>query len=270
MTERTITSTAPGPIALALDLAAGTIHIDCGPHNFEARVTIKTTATSGPSADAIRDATVKQDNRRLAVKVASPAGSGGGVFIGGDNHGSISVGGISGMTVIQSGGSTHISGGGRVFVNGVEVGAPGDQSCAATPIEIWAYLPAGSAADVKTKAADAYTTGHLGSLDYEASSGSLHAASVGELDAGCSSGGVSVEEVTGGLSVTASSGSVRVGAYSGSNAVVTASSGSISLHATRQATGRLRVTASSGSIRLTGTSHLDVRHRVSSGSVRIS
>lgn len=59
MTERTITSTTPGPIALVLELAAGTIHIDCGPHNFEARVIVKTTATSGPSADAIRAAADK-------------------------------------------------------------------------------------------------------------------------------------------------------------------------------------------------------------------
>lgn len=269
MTERTIDAAIDGPIALDLELAAGTIHIDCGPHNFMARVTIKTAADSGPSVNAVHDAVVERHVRHLGIRIAGSSGGSGGVFISGNNYGSISTG--SGMTVIQSGGATHISGGGRVFVDGVEVTGTGDRSSAATPIEVWAYLPAGSSAKVKTKSADTYTSGHLDQLDYAANSGDLYAASVGDLDTGTSSGTVQVDEVTGLMLINASSGSIRIARYSGTgNAMVSASSGSISIAATPQSRGRLRASTSSGSIRLTGTAHLDVRHNVSSGSVHIS
>lgn len=268
MTERTITPITRGPIALVLELAAGTIRIDSGPHIGTARVVVKAAAESGPSADAVRDATVERINRHLEVRIASDAGDFGSVVMSGNG---IRVSGGNGMTVVQSGGSTHISGGGRVFVNGVEVGATGDRGSAPSPIEVWAYLPAGSSAKVKTKVADTYTSGHIDQLDFTASFGNLSAASVGDLDASVSSGSVRVADVTGSLFVNASSGSIRVSRYSGSGgAVVSASSGSIDVAATPQSSGRLKASASSGSIRLAGTAHLKVSHHVSSGSVRIS
>lgn len=252
MAERTFTASAAGPIHFNLDLAAGAIHIDSGPHVTTAHVTIKTNADTGPSAEAIRTAAIEQNNRNLSIRIKVPAGAamGGGIFV-------------------QSAGSVCITGD-RVFVNGVEVSS-GAASGGSSPIEVWAYLPVGSAAEVATKTASTYTSGHLDRLSYQASSGSLYAASVGELDASTSSGGIDVTEVTGEMSVMASSGSIRVEEYSGAGpSTVSASSGSITVRATARSRGRLNASASSGSIRLLGTAHLDVRHRVSSGSVRIS
>ncbi|MFF7022251.1 DUF4097 family beta strand repeat-containing protein [Streptomyces klenkii] len=270
MTERTIPVAAFGPIALDLTMNAGSIRIVVDPTLEQAHVVLKTEATSGPSADAIRDTAVDLNGQNLTISVPDVAGSTGGnttVRIGGNL---MTFSGGSGVQIV--GGNVHINGhgGGKIFVNGQEVTTTGASGSAVTPISAVVHLPAGSMAMVSTHTATTLVTGTLTRLEYDATSGVLTADRIGELDARVTSGSVTVGEVTGSLYVGLTSGNLGIGAYSGSDARLNLTSGNVRMAATAQATGRLTVNATSGCARITGAAHLNVRRHVTSGYVQIS
>ncbi|KOT90378.1 hypothetical protein ADK70_17530 [Streptomyces rimosus subsp. pseudoverticillatus] len=253
MTERTIPVDTFGPIALDLTMNTGSIRIAVDPALTQARVVLTTEATSGPSADAIRDTAVRLNGQNLKVRVPDVAGAMGG-------------------TTIRMGGNVYVSGnsGGKVFVNGREVTATGPAGSAVTPITATVHLPAKSVALISTRTADTVVTGTLARLEYDGTSGALTAERVGDLDARATSGSVIVHEVTGPLDANLTSGNLSIGAYSGHAARLNLTSGNVQMAATAQATGRLTVSATSGCARITGASHLNVRRRVTSGYIQIS
>ncbi|MFE7611650.1 DUF4097 family beta strand repeat-containing protein [Streptomyces celluloflavus] len=270
MTERTIPVDVFGPITLDLLMFAGGIRVVVDPMLKQARVVLKTEATSGPSADAIRDTAVSLNGRKLRVHVPDAAGSVSGsttVRMGGST---MTFSGGSGVQVV--GGNVYVSGnsGGKVFINGREVTATGAAGDAATPITAEVRLPAKSVVLITTHTADTVITGTLARLEYIATSGSLVADRVGDLDVSATSGSVIVNEVTGPLDANITSGNLGIGAYSGHDARLNLTSGNVQVAATAQATGRLAVNATSGCARITGASHLNVRRRVTSGYVQIS
>ncbi|PAZ16667.1 hypothetical protein CLM62_06950 [Streptomyces sp. SA15] len=270
MTERIIPVDVIGPIALDLTMDAGSIRVVVDPALKQARMVLTTEATSGPSADAIRDTTVSLNGQNLRVRVSDVAGGMSGsttIRMGGST---MTFSGGSGVQIIN--GNVHVTGhgGGKVFVNGREVTATGPAGDAVTPISAVIHLPARSVAAISTKSANTVVTGTLARLEYDGTSGMLTAERVGDLEATVTSGSVIVGEVSGPLDINLTSGNVNVGAYSGHDARLNLTSGSVRMAATSQATGRLSVNATSGSVRVTGAGHLNVRRRVTSGHVQIS
>ncbi|MBO3673935.1 DUF4097 family beta strand repeat-containing protein [Streptomyces sp. NEAU-YJ-81] len=270
MTERIIPVDAFGPIALDLTMNAGSIRVAVDSTLKQARVVLKTEATSGPSADAIRDTAASLNGQNLRVRVPDVAGGMSGsttIRMGGST---MTFSGGNGVQIV--GGNVHITGhgGGKVFINGREVTATGPAGDAVTPITAEIHLPAGSVALISTHTADTAVTGTLARLEYDGTSGSLTAEDIGDLDATITSGSVIVGEVTGPLDANLTSGNLDIGAYSGSNARLNLTSGNVRMAATPQATGRLTVNATSGCARITGAAHLNVRRRVTSGYVQVS
>ena len=270
MTERTIPVDAFGPIALDLTMSAGSIRVVVDPMLKQARIVLKTEATSGPSADAIRDTAVSLAGQNLTVRVPDVAGGTGGsttINMGGST---MTFSGGSGVQIV--GGNVHISGhsGGKVFVNGREVTPTGPAGDALTPLTAEIQLPAKSVLLLSTHTADTVIKGELARLEYDAKSGTLTAERVVDLDATITSGNVIAGAVTGSLDVNLTSGNLNIGAYSGHDARLNLTSGNVRMAATAQASGRLAVGATSGCVRITGASHLNVRRRVTSGYVQIS
>ncbi|OPG10359.1 hypothetical protein B1R27_03180 [Streptomyces sp. GKU 895] len=269
MTERTIPVDVIGPIAVDLTMNTGGIRVVVDPALKQAQVVLKTEATSGPSADAIRDTAVRLNGQNLSIRVPDLAGGFGGstTIRTGRNTVTFSGGGVQIV-----GGNVYVSGhgGGKVFVNGREVTATGPAGEAVTPITAELHLPAKSVMLIRTHSADTVVRGTLARLEYDGTSGTLAADRVGDLDATITSGSVIVCEVTGPIDVNLTSGNLNIGAYSGHDARLTLTSGNVQMAATAQATGRLSVNATSGYARITGAAHLDVRRRVTSGSVQIS
>nr|WSZ14603.1 DUF4097 domain-containing protein [Streptomyces canus] len=270
MTERTIPVDAFGPIALDLTMNAGTIRVVVDPALKQAHMVLKTEATSGPSADAIRDTAVSLTGQNLRVRVPDVAGGTGGSTTIRMGNSTMTFSGGSGVQIIN--GNVHVTGhgGGKVFVNGREVTASGPAGDAVTPITATIHLPAKSVVAISTNSANTVVTGTLARLEYDGTSGSLAAERIGELDATVTSGSVTVGDVSGPLDLNLTSGNVNVGAYSGHHARLNLTSGNVRMTATSQATGRLVVNATSGCARITGAAHLNVRRRVTSGDVQIS
>ncbi|MCX4828737.1 DUF4097 family beta strand repeat-containing protein [Streptomyces sp. NBC_01016] len=271
MTERTIAVDNFGPIALDLTMNAGSIRLAVDPTLKQARIVLNTEATSGPSADAIRNTAIRQSGQRVTVRVPDVEGSGAGqttIQVGGNT---MTFSGGNGVSFV--GGNVYVSGnrGGRVFINGREVTAnsAGDTS-APTPIEATVYLPARSEAQISTHSADTVVTGELARLDYDGYSGTVTAERVGDLDAGMTSGSLRIGEVTGTLAANLTSGNFTVGAYSGHDARLAMTSGNVRVGATSQSSGRLAVSVTSGNAVVTGAGHLNVRRRVTSGNLHIS
>ncbi|MFD9880566.1 hypothetical protein ACFWZT_03745 [Streptomyces alboflavus] len=270
MSKRTIPVDAFGPIALDLTMHTGTIHLAVDPALKQARVELTTDADAGPSADAVRDADVSLTGQNLTVRVPDTASGTAGSTTVSFNGSTMTFSGGSGVRI--SGGNVHISGhgGGKVFVNGREVTADGPAGHALTPVTLTAYLPAGSVALVSTHSAMTVVTGELARLDFDATSASLTAERIGDLDATITSGKVLVSDVTGSLAANVTSGYLAVGAYSGHDARLNLTSGQARMAATSKASGRMAVGVTSGQAYITGAAHLNVRRRATSGYVQVS
>lgn len=269
MTERTIPVDVIGPIAVDLTMNTGSIRVVVDPALKHAQVALKTEATSGPSADAIRDTAIRLNGQNLSVRVPDVAGGMSGSTTISTGNGTVTFSG-GGVQIV--GGNVYISGhrGGKVFVDGREVTATGPAGEAVTPITAELRLPAKSVMLIRTHSADTVVKGTLARLEYDGTSGTLAADRVGDLDATITSGSVIVGEVTGPIDVNLTSGNLNIGAYSGHDARLTLTSGNVQMAATARATGRLSVNATSGYARITGAAHLNIRRRVTSGSVHIS
>lgn len=255
MTTRTIPIEATDPVALDLAMNAGIIRITVSPTVKHGHVTLRTAADTGPSADAVRDATAVLDGQKLTVRVPDNGPSGGVTFHGG---GVVVTGSMSNVSIIN----------GRVFSNGREI-TPGDQ-VSNPPVTAEIHLPPQSSARLMTQSASTEITGSMTRLEYDASSGRLTADHVGDLDAVLSSGELCIGQVTGTLDVTITSGNVSIGVYSGTDARLHLTSGNVRMHTSPEASGKLSVNTTSGYVNITGASHLNVRRRVTSGHVRIS
>ncbi|SDP46049.1 Putative adhesin [Streptomyces sp. cf386] len=268
MTERTIPVDVIGPIALDLTMNTGSIRVIVDTTLKQAHMVLTTEATSGLSADAIRDTTVSLNGQNLRVRVPDLAGGMSGTTTVSRGGYTMTFSGGNGVQIVN--GNVHINGGGKVFINGREVTATGPAGDAVTPISAVVHLPAKSVAAISTHTANTVVTGVLARLEYDGTSGMLTADRVGDLEATVTSGSVIVGEVNGPLDISLTSGSVNVGAYSGHHARLNVTSGSVRMAATAQSSGRLSVNATSGSVRVTGAGHLNVRRRVTSGHVQIS
>lgn len=271
-TTRTHTAQS-GITVLDLTQQTGRIRINASRMTKAITVTVATGADTGPSAEAVNNAIIRESNGRLVVHVEGPAGGGSNIVVSGggsvvmSSGGSISIGGNNfGSINVGRGGA------GRVIVNGVDVTDAVNAGGGGVPTEIetTVTVPATGEVLLSTNSADTVVTGELAVLDYGGASGDLRAETVGELNLSMSSGDAKVGRVDARLTANLSSGALKIGEYAGAEASVSLTSGSAKIGATREASGRFSIGVTSGSARLTGAGHLDVRKRMSSGSIHIS
>lgn len=248
--------TGIGPVLLDLN-AGGRINITVDKNVTQPHGVIRTAATSGPSFEAVRNATVTRILDRLIVSV----------LVGGGQR---TV--VQGGTVMITGGADvnmNISGN-RVYLNGQDVTAQVQEPQAEVEMDI--VLPLGSRVDLDIPAAQVRILGDaLESLKIRAASGSVAVGEVGDLEVRASSGNFTVGKVTGALHARLSSGNLSVAAYAGHVGRVALASGSAVVHAVPQSRGSFDTSISSGSVVLTGSGHLNTsRRRCSSGVLNIS
>ncbi|MFF2819642.1 DUF4097 family beta strand repeat-containing protein [Kitasatospora cineracea] len=272
-TVQTASTVEAGPAVLDLTQPIGRITITVDPAATQASVTVRTTAESGPVADAVRGTRIERSGRCLTVRVPEIPGlvvsgntviSGGSVTLGDGNSVFNFRGGMSGVT---------FAGSGRIVVNGVDVTQAvrdgGGQDTAAE-IETTVTLPADSEVRLSTHSAATTVSGHLACLDYGGTSGNLIADQVGDLTLDLTSGSTRINRVTDRLDVVMTSGNLALAAYEGSSARVKLTSGNASIRATPASRGRFAVSLTSGNVTITGARHLDVNRRVTSGCLTVS
>lgn len=199
MTDTVYTATQPGPVTVDLALAAGIIrvHVD---NNTHAQITICTTDADGPSADAVNNTHIHEQNGRIIAHVPGTRGvgvinSGGGIFVAGDS-----------MSVIQTGY------GNAVYVNGVLVQGGGAVVVGGAPIVLDAYLPVGSSLIASTTSADVETSGALDRARVETVSGDIRIGAVASPGLRTTSGGIEIDALSGDADVQTVSGDIRINA----------------------------------------------------------
>ena len=258
-TTRTLTGEAG---VLYLHLPVGHAHVTVDPAATGITVTLSTTDDTGPSVDALGDATEYYQDGRYVVRVPDIAAS---VIVDGASTVFRSSNGAGGMTLRQSVGTVYGEVIGiRVNGNRVESGSLGTAGIAAS-INAEVTIPSGVGLDYQGTSADLTVTGHLASIDVNTVSGDVRLASVGDLFVNTTSGDVDADVVFGPVMVRSVSGDVTVGSYQGSGAHVSSTSGDVRLSAGRDAHGSLRATTVSGDLRLRGTERLTVTAETVSG-----
>lgn len=208
MTERTLTADSTGPVNFDATSNAADIHIAVHAAATRAQVTVTTTATSGPSHDAVRDATLTRSPGSLSATLRDE-----GATVVSTGYGSVTVAGRN-TGVISTGSGSVVMSGGRVWINGVEVtagtGPGGSAAGPLAPITIRATLPAGSSIDVRTRSGQVTAVGALASATARTTSGDITLDRCGAANLSSVSGDLEVDAAA---SVVASttSGDIRVG-----------------------------------------------------------
>lgn len=265
MTTQNYLAKQAGATTLDLYQDGGKVRITANPLAKYADVRISTKAEKGPVAHAVEKASITEDAKGLHVSVK---GGGGGVTITGNGvtvtgNGNIVVGGRNSY-------SSFSTGGGSVFINGVDVSKLAGQQADSGEVLTEVVLSYGSSLILNGNA-DIEVQGPIHALDAVVSSGSLRVPHTMDIaDVQVSSGSVRLGTVAQQMDIQVSSGSAEVAAYSGRSGRLSASSGSFHVRCAPGSSGSLKVSVSSGSGHVTGSGHLDVKRSVSSGSLHIS
>lgn len=277
MAQQTFTATNAGDRLADINCPIGAITVTVDPSSV-ARITVSTTDTEGPVADAVNGALFHDIQGSMTLSIPEIRGQSGGfasVSHGGTTFQSFGSGSVfSGINVhggqvtidggdVYVGGKRVVSGGRVVAEAGTEVGGAGNGT-----ITVEVTLPSvSSSLRCETTSASVAVHGNLEAIDFYSVSGSLSAAGVYSLRACTTSGGILADAVDGDLDAESVSGRITIGAYNGSDASLKSVSGSLALSATPAARGRLSARTVSGAIGLRGTGALDVRTRSVSGHI---
>ncbi|MEU3353801.1 DUF4097 family beta strand repeat-containing protein [Streptomyces sp. NPDC037389] len=254
MTERFFKAEGTGPIVLGLSLSLGKVLVSVDPAVSQAEVMLHTDDTSGPGADAVLGARVRQDGRVMSVEVPEITNA--------------MVAGGGGMHVVQNFGTVTSSVVGATIINGRVVS--GGAMPTIQPLKAVVILPPGSSVAVVTTSADAVVAGEVERLEFRSVSGAMAVETARSLTVDTTSGRVRADRVTSEAAIRSVSGSTTIHSYSGSTASVTSTSGTIRVTATAQATGYIRAESVSGDVHVTGADHLTVHARSLSGYARAS
>jgi len=207
MTERTLTADSTGPVNFDATSNAADIHIAVLASANRAQVTVTTTATSGPSHDAVQSATLTRSPGSLSATLRDE-----GATVVSTGYGSVTVAGRN-TGVISTGSGSVVMSGGRVWVNGVEVTAAGATGASAgplAPITIRATLPAGSSIDVRTRSGQVTAVGALASATARTTSGDIALDRCGAANLSSVSGDLKVDAAAS-VAASTTSGDIRVG-----------------------------------------------------------
>lgn len=193
-TTRTHTAAQTGPLTLDVELTAGTIRVTVEDRD-RAEVTVTTAHDAGPTADAVRNASITERAGRLTVRLPKPTSvtqtvrtSGRGVSvmqIGGNVYGTVIgavFGNIADGTINVSGGDVTVSGG-RVSIS------------AAVTVDV--RLPLGSSLAADTTSADVETSGELHAADVRTVSGDIDTDAIRLPRLASTSGDITIGRFTG-------------------------------------------------------------------------
>jgi hypothetical protein len=209
-----------GPVTIDTELlqAAGKVTVRVDPNCKQATMVVSTRDTEGTSAEAVQRATLTQNRDGvLSAKVSGPSNggttiSGNGIVING-RGGGMTIGNISGGSISTGRNGIQISGyNGPITVNGVQINSNGsgvNVTPAASPIEITAVVPPGSALSARTQSADIEADG-LSTVDARTQSGDVSVDAAWTVRADSQSGDVSVDWVQD-LDAKTQSGDIRIG-----------------------------------------------------------
>ncbi|MFJ2709065.1 DUF4097 family beta strand repeat-containing protein [Streptomyces sp. NPDC087428] len=275
-TTRTLTAEQSGPITIDAELLGlgGIVMVRTKRTITNAEITIRTADDSGDSADAVRAADLRWDQR--GALVAHVRGKGGGsnsqTVITGGGRGRVTqvVSNNSGSTVIMSGGNMSFSGG-TVVVNGrVVSGAGSTVIIGGSTVEIEAVVPEGSSVIGRTDSADVTADGTLASVSGSTQSGDVTVGDSPNIVARTQSGDVRLGR-TDVVDAHTMSGDIKIKDFGGTAKLKTMS-GDIDVHAT--AGGDIDAKTMSGDIEVTATQaalddFLDVRPHTMSGDIRV-
>ena len=248
MTTRTISAATNGPVTIDAALLGhgGTITVRASADCERATLTISTTDESGPAADAVRDATLRQGGAGLVASVEGKA----------DNGGSTTgiTGSRRGVTVVQNAG----------VVTGNLVGFN------AAPIAIEATVPEGSSVTGRTQSADVQLEGAVRNVSAHTQSGDVRVEQADHIAVKTMSGDVRLGR-TDVVEANTMSGDITIADFGGTAQLKTMS-GDIRVHAT--VGGDIDASSMSGDVTVTATQaalddQLDIRPRSMSGRISV-
>lgn len=265
----TISHTSSRSGAVLAEVIAGhadlTVTVD--PGITRAEVTVTTTATTGPVADAVRRTTIRDTPRGIEVRVPETGGQGATTvthYPGGAVTVTQVMGNVTGnVTGIQIGGRNS----GGVFINGQRVGEAGSQAT----ITIDVRLPVGSGLSADAISGAVTARGSLEHFAADTISGAVTAQAASIADVSTQSGRIEIGVLHTGGRLKTMSGRIEVSAYRGDQLEATTMSGRIAITATPEAAGPLSVRTMSGNIAVRGgdRGQLQVRPNTMSGRVNV-
>jgi hypothetical protein len=269
-TQRTFTAATAGATLADVTSPIGEVNVIVDPSLSRADITVTTTDTEGPVADAVRRATIRESARGIEVSVPDiPGGTQSVTFSGRGMRVMQNVvsngGGMTGVTI--SGGDVYV-GGRRIVSDGRVVAQAGTAVMGTGTVTVEVRLPRGSALRLTTTSADLTVRGALAQLAAHSVSGDITAQAVHALSVNTTSGDTEVELLHEQADITSVSGDIDISAYRGSDLRMQAVSGDIRITATPDAAGVLSANTVSGDITTRGTARLDVRTSTISGRVR--
>ena len=237
MTERTITAENTGPVTISVSLDhGGSVRVAAEAGCERATLKVATDDETGPAAEAVQDACMRQTEDGLKARVTFTENSGTTVIQrGGRSVNMISTGTNYG-SVVQVAGNNYGSMTGMTTANG-QVISGGDVTAvpASSPVDVVVTVPEGSTVVVETISARVSTRGNLASVETNTTSGRVNIDGAASVDCRSVSGRVAVDELRGSGRVSAISGRVEVHATSGGSLRVSTVSGRIDITAASEA-----------------------------------
>ena len=190
MTERTITAEDTGPVTIIVSLDhGGSVRVLAESDCERATLKVLTDDEKGPSAEAVRDAYMRQIKDGLKARVTF-TGNSGTTVIQGRGVNKVSFNNYGG-SVVQVAGNVYGSMTGMTIVNG-QVISGGDVAVvpASSPVNVVAVVPEGSTVVVETISARVSTRGNLASVETNTTSGRVSIDGAASVDCRSVSGRV--------------------------------------------------------------------------------
>ncbi|MYW08592.1 DUF4097 family beta strand repeat protein [Streptomyces sp. SID2563] len=246
----------------------GAVTVTVDPAATVPSATVRTTDTTGPSADAAQAAAVTLDGDVLHVVVPEVEPT--------TIHTSIRDGAVYQSTTYIGPGATMtgvtIDGNGTMHVGDITINCgPGARMVTGpSPIEVSVTVPPGSGVRMRSYNASLTIRGALTDLDVETYNGNLSAVTVGRVTGRSYNGSITIAAVQEHADLETYDGDITVTSYSGAAARLVSYNGELRLTATPAAHGRIKARTHNGDIRLRGTTGhdaLDVSAKSRNGDV---
>ncbi|MCX4598318.1 DUF4097 family beta strand repeat-containing protein [Streptomyces sp. NBC_01549] len=272
--EASINTTKPGagqeqeaptgrPYLADITCPDGVVTVTVDPAATVASATVRTKDTSGPSADAARNASISLNGDVLTVVVPKVKAT-----VINNTH-------VRGGTVYQNvsyvgpgttGTGVTIDGNGNMTIGGISGGGH-------NPVEVDVILPPGSGVQMDSYNAPLTVRGALAALDFKTQNGNLNAGVLGRVKVRGYNGDNVIDAVQEWADLETYNGNNEIDSYSGGEAKLVTYNGDIRLTASRTANGRIEARTYNGDIRLrgvSGRSDLAVSTKTRNGDVRKS
>ncbi|MEU6331510.1 hypothetical protein ABZ851_30165 [Streptomyces sp. NPDC047049] len=231
------------PVMADIQCFNGQVTVTIDPTATVASARVHTKDTSGPSAKAARDATIRLAGDQLTVTVPEPEST----LIGNSHFGSGTV-----FQNVSSVGDGMTMTGLTMDRNGNMTAGGISRAVNASPIEIDVTLPPGSGVKLRGRNADLTVNGPLAALDINTSNGDLRAGILGKAKIRTRNGGSTIDAIQDWIDSETYNGTTTIGTYSGNDARLITHNGGIHLTASRHARHGINARSYNGPITLRG------------------